>query len=117
MASGRWWRRNAQRRRSRPKLGSRCLPRWHPPSDGEGVGLAILAELYVQLGLAGSELRIIDLYDPVPRHSVGLAYWSNRYQNIAARGFSPLCRTIVPRLLVSVLSTVTTALSRLDKNE
>ena len=45
-------------------------------------------------------LRIIDRYDPVLRHSVGLAYRSNRYQNIAARGFSTLCRTIVPRLLV-----------------
>jgi LysR family transcriptional regulator, cyn operon transcriptional activator len=51
----------------------------------EGAGLTILPELYVRLRLAGSGERIIDLYDPVPRHSVRLAYRGNRYQNIAAR--------------------------------
>lgn len=40
----------------------------------EGAGLTILPELYVRLRLAGSGLRIIELYDPVPHHSVGLAY-------------------------------------------
>ena len=65
----------------------------------EGVGLTILPELYVRLRLVGSGLRIIDLYDPVPRHPVGLAYRANRYQNIAAREFGTLCRTTMTRLL------------------
>jgi DNA-binding transcriptional LysR family regulator len=45
----------------------------------EGAGLTILPELYVRLRLARSGLRIINLYDPVPRHSVGLAYRGNLY--------------------------------------
>ena len=78
----------------------------------EGAGLTILPELYVRLRLARSGLRIIGLYDPVPRHSVGLAYRSNRYHNIAAREFGTLCRTTMPRLLAhpkhTHRSTVTT---------
>jgi LysR family cyn operon transcriptional activator len=78
----------------------------------EGAGLTILPELYVRLRLAGSGLRIIDLYDPVPRHSVGLAYMANRFQNIAAREFGTLCRTTMTCLLArpkhSHRSTVTT---------
>lgn len=58
----------------------------------EGEGLTILPELDVRLSLVGSGLQIIDLYDPAPRHSAGLAYRSNRYQNIAAREFGTLCR-------------------------
>jgi LysR family transcriptional regulator, cyn operon transcriptional activator len=65
----------------------------------EGAGLTILPELYVRSRLGGSGLRTIDLYDPVPRHSVGLAYQANRYQNIAAREFGTLCRTTMTRLL------------------
>jgi len=78
----------------------------------EGAGLTILPELYVRLRLAGSGLQIIDLYDPVPRHSVGLAYRGNRYQSIAAREFGTLRRATITRLLVrskhSHLSTVAT---------
>jgi DNA-binding transcriptional LysR family regulator len=65
----------------------------------EGAEHMILPELYVRSRLAGSGLRIIDLYDPVPRHSVGFAYRGNRYQNIAARGFGTLCRTTMTHLL------------------
>ena len=64
----------------------------------EGVGLTILPELYVQLKLAGAGLRTIDLYDPVPRHPVGLTYRGIRYQDIAAREFDTLCRTTMTRL-------------------
>ena len=64
----------------------------------EGAGLTILPELYVRLRLAGSGLRIIDLYDPAPRHSVGLANQANRCQNIAASEFGTLCRTTMTRL-------------------
>lgn len=39
----------------------------------KGPGLMILLELCVQLKLAGAGLRIIDSYDPVPRHSAELA--------------------------------------------
>jgi DNA-binding transcriptional LysR family regulator len=46
----------------------------------EGAELMILPELYVRLTLAGSGLRTIDLYGPVPHHSMGLAYQGNRYQ-------------------------------------
>ena len=78
----------------------------------EGAGLTILPELYVRLRLAGSGARIIDLYDPAPRHSVGLAYRGNRYQNMAAREFDTIRRTTMTRLLArpthSHLSTVTT---------
>lgn len=74
------------------------LLRGHPPGGGQGAGLTILPELYVRLRLAGSGLRIIDLYDPVPRHPVGLAYRANRYQNIAAREFGTLCRKTMTRL-------------------
>jgi DNA-binding transcriptional LysR family regulator len=89
-----------------------------PPPEGilqavaEEAEIMILPELYVRLRLARSGLRIIGLYDPVPRHSVGLAYQSNRYHNIAAREFGTLCRTTMPRLLAhpkhSHRSTVTT---------
>ncbi len=65
----------------------------------EGAGLTTFPELYVRLRLAGSGLRTIDLYAPVPRNSVGLAYQANRYQNIAAREFGTLCRTTMTRLL------------------
>lgn len=51
----------------------------------EGVGRTILPERYVRFRLAGSGLRIFDLYDPAPRHSAELAYRGNRYQHIAAR--------------------------------
>ena len=45
----------------------------------EGAELVILPELYVRLNLAGSRLWMINLSDPVPRHSVRLSYRGNRY--------------------------------------
>ena len=82
----------------------------------EGTGRIILPELYVRLKLAGSGLRIIDLYDPAPRHSVGLAYRGNRYLNITTRETGTLCLTTMPRLLArpkhSHRSTVTTGEER-----
>ncbi len=65
----------------------------------EGAGLTILPELYVRLRLAGSGLRIIELYDPVPRHAVGLAYAARRHQNRAAKEFGLLCRITMEQLL------------------
>lgn len=70
----------------------------------EGAGLTILPELYVRQRLAHSNLRMIDLYDPVPRHSVGLAYRMNRYQNLASKEFGTLCRSIMANLLAQPAS-------------
>ena len=82
----------------------------------EWAGLIILSELYVRLKLAGSGLRIIGLYDPVPRHSVRLAYQGNRYLNITTRELGTLCLTTMTRLLArpkhSHRSTVTTGKER-----
>ncbi|MBK5280688.1 MAG: hypothetical protein JJE16_01215 [Nitrospiraceae bacterium] len=64
----------------------------------EGVGRTILPERYVRLRLAGSWLRILDLYDPAPRHSAELAYCGNRYQHFAARERGTLCRTTMTSL-------------------
>lgn len=57
-----------------------------------GAGLTILPELYVRMRPPGLSLRTIELYDPVPRHSVGLAFPSDRYQNLAAREFGRFCQ-------------------------
>jgi len=65
----------------------------------EGAGLTILPELYVRLRLTGSGLRIIELYDPIPHHSVGLAYAAHRHQNRAAKEFGILCQTTMDELL------------------
>jgi LysR family transcriptional regulator, cyn operon transcriptional activator len=65
----------------------------------EGAGLTILPELYVRQRMVRRKLRMIDLYDPVPRHAVGLAYRINRYQNLAAKEFGTLCRSIMGSLL------------------
>ena len=65
----------------------------------EGAGLTILPELYVRQRMVRRKLRMIDLYDPVPRHAVGLAYRFNRYQNLAAKEFGTLCRSIMGSLL------------------
>lgn len=65
----------------------------------EGAGLTILPELYVRQRLGGTKLRIIDLYDPVPHHSVGLVHRQNRYQNLAAKEFGTLCHSIMTILL------------------
>ena len=65
----------------------------------EGAGLTILPELYVKLRSPGARFRLIELYDPVPRHSVGLVSLANRYQNRAAKEFATLCRTTMAQLM------------------
>lgn len=64
-----------------------------------GAGLTILPELYVRLRLPGLSLRTIELCDPVPHHSVGLASRSGRYQNLAAKEFAVLCRETMDDLV------------------
>lgn len=64
-----------------------------------GAGFTILPELYVRMRPPGLSLRTIDLYDPVPHHSVGLAFPSDRYQNLAAKEFGNLCRDAMKLIL------------------
>lgn len=64
-----------------------------------GAGLTILPELYVRMRPPGLSFRTIELYDPIPHHSVGLAYRSDRYQNLAAKEFGNLCRDTMNLLL------------------
>ena len=59
----------------------------------EGTGATILPELYVKSRLPASQLQIIDLYDPTPRHTVGLAYLTKRHRSQAAEAFAALCET------------------------
>lgn len=66
-----------------------------------GAGATILPELYVRMRPPGLSLRTIELYNPVPRHSVGLAFPSDRYQNLAAREFGSLCRDTMKTVLGS----------------
>jgi DNA-binding transcriptional LysR family regulator len=58
-----------------------------------GAGLTILPEPFVRSYLPNASLRVIALYDPIPTHSVGLAYVTQRYQTLAAKEFVPLCQT------------------------
>ena len=65
----------------------------------EGAGLTILPELYVRLRSPGSRFRLIELYDPVPRHSIGLISLANRYQSLAAKEFATLCGVTTAQLM------------------
>lgn len=64
----------------------------------EGTGATILPELYVRSRLPGGDLQLIDLYDPIPRHAVGLAYLTKRYRSLAAEEFAQLCRVTMKEL-------------------
>jgi DNA-binding transcriptional LysR family regulator len=61
----------------------------------QGAGLTVLPELFVRHRLSGDTLRIIELYDPVPKHPVGLAYLATRHLGLAAQEFIRLCRDIL----------------------
>ena len=65
----------------------------------EGAGMTILPELYVRLRLPRADLQIVDIYDPTPRHAVGLARLKNKHQNLAANEFVNLCQTTMRNLL------------------
>lgn len=66
----------------------------------QGAGLTILPELFVRHRLAGGALRIIELYDPAPKHPVGLAHLANRHLGLAAQEFIRLCRSTLADLHV-----------------
>lgn len=64
----------------------------------EGTGATILPKLYVRSRLPGAGLQLVDLYDPTPRHAVGLAYLTKRYRSLAATEFGQLCRSTMQEL-------------------
>jgi LysR family transcriptional regulator, cyn operon transcriptional activator len=66
----------------------------------EGAGMTILPELYVRLRLPASDLQIVDIYDPTPRHPVGLAFLKHRHQNLAATEFANLCQSTMKELFM-----------------
>jgi DNA-binding transcriptional LysR family regulator len=66
----------------------------------QGAGYTILPELYVRHRLHGVGLRLIRLYDPVPRHAVGIVYRANRHLGKAAQEFIRLCRYTIQDLRV-----------------
>ena len=44
----------------------------------------------------------IDLYDPTPSHTVGLAYLTKRYRGLAAEEFATLCQSTMQDLQATV---------------
>ena len=50
--------------------------------------------------------QTIELCDPVPHHRVGLAYRTDRYQNLADKEFALLCHGTVSGLMAQVKNTV-----------
>lgn len=66
----------------------------------QGAGLTILPELYVRQRIRGTGLRLLELYDPVPRHDVGVVSLANRHLGKAAQEFVRLCRTTLDNLRV-----------------
>ncbi len=65
----------------------------------DGAGATILPELFVRSRLTATQLQLIDLYDPTPRHAVGLAYFTKRYRSVAAKEFGQLCQATMKELL------------------
>jgi LysR family transcriptional regulator, cyn operon transcriptional activator len=66
----------------------------------QGAGYTILPELYVRYRLRDVGLRLIRLYDPVPRHTVGIVYRANHHLGKAAQEFVRLCRVTIQELRV-----------------
>lgn len=64
----------------------------------QGAGMTILPELFVRHRIRGTVLRVIELYDPVPRHDVGVVSLAHRHLGKAAQEFVRLCRTMLDDL-------------------
>ncbi|MBX3236205.1 MAG: LysR family transcriptional regulator [Nitrospiraceae bacterium] len=67
----------------------------------DGAGATILPELFVRSRRTDAPLQVIHLYDPTPRHSVGLAYLTKRHHGVAAKEFGQLCQATMKTLLSS----------------
>jgi len=63
-----------------------------------GIGLTVLPELYIHQQIRNSGLRSIALYEPVPRHTVGVAYLANRHMSRAALELVRICSDIMNKL-------------------
>jgi LysR family cyn operon transcriptional activator len=63
-----------------------------------GTGWTVLPELYVRQHLRGKALHVVELYDPVPRHAVGLVQLSRRHLGMAAQAFVRLCGDTIATL-------------------
>jgi LysR family transcriptional regulator, cyn operon transcriptional activator len=66
----------------------------------QGAGLTILPELYVRHRIRDTGLRLIELYDSVPRHDVGMVSLAHRHLGKAAQEFVRLCRATLDDLQV-----------------
>jgi LysR family cyn operon transcriptional activator len=66
----------------------------------QGAGYTILPELYVRHRVRHGGLRMIRLYDPVPRHTVGIVHRANHHLGKAAQEFVRLCRVTIQDLRV-----------------
>lgn len=64
----------------------------------QGTGWTVLPELYVRHHLRGKALQIVELYDPIPRHAVGLVQLTRRHLGMAAQVFTRLCRETIETL-------------------
>ncbi len=71
-----------------------------------GAGLTILPEIDVRMRPPTLSFQTIELCDPVPHHRVRLAYWTDRYQNLAAKEFARLCEGTVNGLMAQAMNTV-----------
>lgn len=69
----------------------------------QGAGMTILPELYVRHRIRSTGLRLIELYDPVPRHEVGVVSLAHRHLGKAAQEFVRLCRATLDDLQVGVV--------------
>lgn len=73
----------------------------------EGAGMTILPELYVRLRSPRTDLQIVEIYDPTPRHAVGLVFLKQRHQLLAATEFVNLCRSTMKDLLAECANPAT----------
>lgn len=83
-------------RRSDRRLASQSFVQGQP---ARRIGNDLAGRNSASSGRRGWTVRLIDLYDPVPQHPVGLAYKTNRYQNLAAREFGVLCRMVMDEMV------------------
>ncbi|RMH10097.1 MAG: LysR family transcriptional regulator [Nitrospirae bacterium] len=64
----------------------------------QGAGWTILPELYVRHRIDTRAIQLVHLYDPIPRHPVGLVMRTNRYMGLAAKTFVTMCQATIQEL-------------------
>jgi LysR family cyn operon transcriptional activator len=77
----------------------------------QGAGMTILPELFVRHRIRGTGLRVIELYDPVPRHDVCVVSLARRHLGKAAQEFVRLCRAMLDDLQSGIPNAPTHKLS------